>query len=250
MWNIMALMCLAISSPALAIDIIAFGDSITSGTGSHTGGYPARLEQLIESRGKPCTIYNLGIPGERTHQGVHRITTTLDTVPADIILIMEGTNDIRSGYPWQTTKLNLQLMIDTAKAKGVTPVLATLTPSDQRNSEVLIPNKYNPMIRELAEENGIILVDQFAAVEQLWESLNDDGIHPNDAGYLYLAKTWDQTIDEMISPTGKFQDPRHFHTLFTIILLTICYVLFRWSKKVLKPKSQPILIQRKVNKNR
>ena len=238
---IVLIACLAISSPASAIDIIAFGDSITAGTGSNSGGYPARLEQLIESKGKPCTIHNLGIPGERTYQGVDRIITALNTIPADIILIMEGTNDIRSGYPWQTTKLNLQLMIDTAKAKGVIPVLSTLTPSDQRNSENLIPNRYNPMIRELAEENGVILVDQFAAVAQVWDSLNDDGIHPNDAGYLYLAKTWDHTIGDMISPTGEYQDPWSFNVLLTFVLLAISYFFFRLLKKARKSPSKLLL---------
>ncbi len=117
---------------------------------------------------------------------------------------MEGTNDIRSHHPWQTTKLNLQIMIDKAKAKGVIPILSTLTPSDQANSEVLIPNKYNPMIKELAATNKIPLVDQYSAIETSWPSLNNDGIHPNDNGYLYLAKTWWRIIPVVESADRHF----------------------------------------------
>lgn len=219
--------------PVWGIDIIAFGDSITSGTGSASGGYPSRLQQIIEETGKTCTIYNFGIPGERTYQGVERIDAVLDAIPADMILIMEGTNDIRSHHPWQTTKLNLQLMINKAKAKGVTPVLSTLTPSDQANSEVLIPNKYNPMIKELAKQNNIPFVDQYSAIETSWSSLNLDGLHPNDNGYLSLAKTWNESIDKMISSKGEFINPNHFKLQLglTVIAASI-FVLFVFRKKV------------------
>ena len=212
--------------PVWGVEIIAFGDSITAGTGSDFGGYPSRLQQIIEATGKPCTIYNLGISGEKTYQGVNRIDTVLDSIPADVILIMEGTNDIRSGHPWQTTQLNLQLMIDKAKARGVTPILATLTPSNQDNSEVLIPTRWNPMIKELAKQNAITLVDQYSAVKAVWPSLNNDGIHPNDNGYLYLAETWDDTVGEMISPTGKFTAPGHLKLQLIFAVMVIMAVVF------------------------
>jgi lysophospholipase L1-like esterase len=236
-----------IAMPVWAINIIAFGDSITAGTGSTTGGYPSRLQQIIESTGKTCTIYNFGIPGERTYQGVERIDAVLDAIPADMILIMEGTNDIRSHHPWQTTKLNLQLMIDKAKAKGVTPVLSTLTPSDQAHSEVLIPNKYNPMIKELAEKNNIPFVDLYSAIAESWPSLNNDGIHPNDNGYLYLAETWNKSIDKMISPKGEFISPGHLNLQLALAgVFTGVFVLFLFRKKVMlrtpspqKPKKLP-----------
>lgn len=230
---LLTLSLIIITLPVCAIEIIAFGDSITAGTGGTSGGYPSRLQRIIEATGKPCKIYNLGIPGERTYQGVKRIEEVLDTIPADMILIMEGTNDIRSHHPWQKTKLNLQLMIDKAKAKGVTPVLSTLTPSDQAHSEVLIPNRYNPMIKELAEKNEIPIVDQYSAIETSWPSLNDDGIHPNDEGYLHLANTWNASIGEMISTKGEFIHPNHFNFKLPIALVFtgIC-VFFIIRKKV------------------
>ena len=231
---ILIIIYLTTAIPVLGVEIIAFGDSITAGTGSNSGGYPSRLQQIIESTGKPCTIYNLGIPGERTYQGVERIDTVLDSIPADVILIMEGTNDIRSGHPWQTTQLNLQLMIDKAKARGVTPILATLTPSDQVNSEVLIPNRWNPMIKELAKQNSITLVDQYSAIEALWPSLTNDGIHPNDNGYLYLAETWNNSVGEMISSTGKFTGPSRLRLQLVFAVMT----LFFWAYLTIRKKGK------------
>jgi lysophospholipase L1-like esterase len=240
---------ITIARPVWGIEIIAFGDSITSGTGSTTGGYPSRLQQIIEETGKPCIIHNLGISGERTYQGVKRIDEVLDAIPADMILIMEGTNDIRSHHPWEITKQNLQLMIDKAKSKGVTPVLSTLTPSNQANSEVLIPNKYNPMIRELAEQNNIPLVDQYSAIETSWSSLTFDGIHPNEKGYLSLAETWNESIDKMISSKGKFISPGHFKLQLTLaIIIAGIFVYFALRKKVSTRLPSP-MTSRKHRKN-
>lgn len=195
------------ASPVRGIEIIAFGDSITSGTGSPVGGYPARLQKLVESHGKPCKIYDFGIPGEKTDAGAKRIDEVLNSTPADMILIMEGTNDVRKNYPWKVTQKNLQFIIDRAKAKGVLPVLATLTPSDQGQSEVLIPGRWNPMIIELAQKNEIPVVDHYGAIEAKWEELNLDGIHPNEAGHDYVAQIWDDAIEKMISGNGKLKKP-------------------------------------------
>ena len=218
--------CLTTALSASGVEIIAFGDSITSGSDSNNGGYPVQLQQMLEKAGKPSTVYNAGIWRERTHQGSKRIDAVLDSIPADIILILEGTNDIRSGYPWQTTRLNLQLMIDKAKAKGVIPILATLTPSDQGNSGVLIPKIWNPMIRELARQNSIPLVDLYRSVESSWASLTDDGLHPNSEGCLYLAKAWYEALEKMISPTGEFTRPGTFRLQLVIAAITACLFLY------------------------
>lgn len=218
--------CIATASPGSGAEIIAFGDSITSGSDSNNGGYPIRLQQMFESAGKPSTVHNAGIWRERTYQGVERIDAVLDSIPADMILILEGTNDIRNGYPWQTTRLNLQLMIDAAKTKGVVPILATLPPNEQDTSGLLIPKIWNPMIKELARQNSILLVDLYGAVESSWNLLTDDGLHPNDKGCLYLAKAWYDTVDRMISPTGEFTRPGLIGQRFVIAATAACLFLY------------------------
>lgn len=239
---------LATALPAWGVEIIAFGDSITSGRGSNTGGYPIRLQQMLEATGKHCTIYNAGISGERTYQGVERIATVLDSIKADMILIMEGTNDIRSGHPWQTTQLNLQLMIDLAKAKGVTPILATLTPNDRFNSGVLIPGRWNPMIRDLAKQNNIPLVDHYLAVEASWPSLTNDGIHPNDDGYLYLAKSWNNAVEGMVSSTGEFTRPGPSTLQLVIAAVAVGLLLYIVFRKKVKIRFQSPLAITKIQK--
>ena len=195
-------LALCLAGVANSANITAFGDSITEGHSSRTGGYPPKLSSLLNGNGKPSVVVNRGISGEKTPGGLSRFDSVLASFPADIILIMEGTNDIRGGLSVETTRHNLQAMIDKAKAAGVKPVLATLTPSDRAGSTTLIPQTWNPMIISLASSNGIKLADQYAAIHGVWGSATADGLHPNDRGYQIVADTWYATIGGMISSTG------------------------------------------------
>ena len=194
---------LCLTTIAHSANIIAFGDSITAGNGSNSGGYPPKLSGLLNGNGKPSIVANYGNPGEQTPGGLDRFDSVLASFPANIVLIMEGTNDVRVGISVETTRYNLQAMITKTKAAGATPVISTLTPSDRGGSPTLIPQTWNPMIKSLASNNGILLADQYAAVLPVWGSANDDGIHPNDYGYQILADTWYATIASMISKSGE-----------------------------------------------
>jgi lysophospholipase L1-like esterase len=196
---------LAISTTSHSANIIAFGDSTTAGNEQATRGYAPKLAHLLNSNGKPSVVANYGKWSEKTTQGVNRIDSVLAAFPANLILIMEGTNDIRGGLSVNTTRHNLQTMINKAKAAGVTPALSTLTPSNKAGSETLIPQVWNPMIKSLASSNSLILADNYAATIGSWGSLNDDGIHPNDAGHQVLANTWYAKIASTISSTGTVQ---------------------------------------------
>ena len=186
-----------------AANISAFGDSITEGYGSSTGGYPPKLNSLLNDNNKPSVIANFGIGGEDTNHGYGRFDSVLASFAADMVLIMEGTNDVVEGIPVTTTQYNLQAMITVTKAAGKIPVLATISPSDRGDVADPIVNLWNPMMRALATSNSIKLADQGAALAPIWGGANyGDGLHPNDYGYQVIANTWYSTINAMISSTG------------------------------------------------
>ncbi len=189
--------------PASTITVLAFGDSLTAGYKSKAGGYPTKLATLLIDKNKPAILINKGISGEKTAEGLARFDSVLAATNADIVLIMEGSNDLLKELPLEDARDNLQAMIDKAKAARVIPVLANLPPSTRGNCEELIPEVWNPMIASLARDNNIPLVDQYSAILPFWRFTNSDGIHFNEKGYWVIAKSWYDTIAPWINSMGN-----------------------------------------------
>jgi lysophospholipase L1-like esterase len=191
-----------LTTPAVAANISCFGDSITRGYGSDTGGYPSRLSTLLNGNSRPSVVTNFGKDSESTYGGANRFDSVLAAFPANFILIQEGTNDIIIGVSSFTGGYNLQKMIDKAKAANVTPLIATLPAVDRNGGFALVPNDWNPMIKNLASTNSITVVDIYAATLPAWGANFPDGIHPNDTGYQIIADTWYATLSGLISSSG------------------------------------------------
>ncbi len=180
--------------PAQAEDIIAFGDSITQGSidpaGSDHGGYPMVLQQMYDNNGLAVHVYNEGLHGERTSAGVSRISSVLNRRPANFLLLLEGANDVIAGISPQTLVQNLGIMIDKTLAKGVVPLVATMTPEEKYGNTQLIRDTINPQIVALAAQKNITLVDLYGAVADSWSAWSWDGLHPNYDGMLAIAQAW------------------------------------------------------------
>jgi len=193
---LLLLLALLLSGPDLrAEEVIAFGDSITAGSidpgGSDAGGYPLVLQQIYNNRGQAVTVYNEGYPGERTTSGVNRISTVLGRHPgANFLLLLEGANDVIGGVSTQTLVHDLGVMIDKTRAKGITPLLSTLTPDEKYGNTALIANTINPQISALASDKGVTLVDLYSVVAPSWAAWSWDGLHPNQDGMYAIASAW------------------------------------------------------------
>lgn len=191
------------ATTSLAANISCFGDSITLGVGSNTGGYPTKLSALLNGNSRPAVVANYGKGGENTTSGKARFDSVLAAFPANIVLIMEGRNDIPLGLSVNTTEYNLGRIILRAKNANVIPIISTLTPSTEYGAWTLIPDVINPMIKRVASTNAITLVDNYAATLPAWGANFPDELHPNDAGYQIIAETWYATLAGMISSSGE-----------------------------------------------
>ena len=206
MATIVAIICVIIGSeykPVLAANIAAFGDSITEGIGSTTGGYPPKLEDLLNLNSNSNHIVdNHGKAGEATAWGNGRIHSVLESKSYDYILILEGTNDIYFGLSIQSTQFYLEAMIKRARNEyGVTPLIALLLPDTRQSAPANrknIETTYNPMITQIAQKLNVPLVDLHSPVVRDWEILSDDQLHPNDAGYQIVADTWFYPLKSLI----------------------------------------------------
>lgn len=158
--------------------ILAFGDSLTYGTGTTLDtSYPAVLQQLTGRR-----VVNAGIPGEVTAGGLARLPETLEEVRPHLLILCLGGNDmLRRVEPAETAR-NLEKMVAISRAQGV-PVLLLGVPRP-----ALFGLESAPLYFELAEQMALPLEPDIIPEVLSDEKLKSDQIHPNAAGYRLIAE--------------------------------------------------------------
>lgn len=195
------------SGPAEAQTVyLAFGDSITAGTGDDGSrpepGYPPRLEDLLVESGRDAVVENHGVPGERTPGGLSRIDQVLDS-GGDVLLLMEGTNDVQSGISLETALFNLGEMADRAEARGFSVIHATVIPRLTGPASQRSRNRFFVQgVRNLAGTAGRSLADPYEVFvntgnlfQCCYADLADDRVgHPNARGYDMMAQTFFDVI--------------------------------------------------------
>ena len=187
----------------LANRYLAFGDSITSGSGGGVGGgYPTYLTADLRSYLGEATIVNAGDPGTKSIEGESRMKRELGRHRAAFTLILYGTNDwnaavCRNEFPCYTIDA-LHSMILQARDAGSNPILGTIPPANpawldknatERNIWVA---QMNELVRPMARQEGVPIAEihgDFLAQPSL-RDLFFDHVHPNDAGYQVIARSW------------------------------------------------------------
>jgi len=179
-------------SPLLANDavILAFGDSLTFGTGATPEeSYPAVLERLVGRR-----VVNSGIPGEVTGEGLSRLPEVLEEEKPELLILCHGGNDMLRRLDQQQTAGNLRAMIRLSQERGIAVVIISV-PSP---GLALSPPQF---YRETAAEMNIPFDDEALAMVLSDRSLKSDYIHPNAAGYRRLA----ESIAALLKKSGAVQ---------------------------------------------
>jgi lysophospholipase L1-like esterase len=191
---------------------MAFGDSITDGDGSfdNQGYRPGLLSKLI-AHFNQGSMNNQAIGGTRSNAGAARIQNSLGSVKPAYALILYGTNDwnddpCREDFPCYTID-SLRSMIRAAKAQHTLPVISTIIPCNVGFDARVPPNRQdwiqdmNALIRPMAQEEGAVLVDNYAAFMAVpdYHTLMSDHVHPNDAGYAIMVDQWFQGITTAVA---------------------------------------------------
>ena len=165
--------------PALPSDavILAFGDSLTHGTGAKPQeSYPTVLGLLAELR-----VVNAGIPGEESDAGLTRLAGVLDEVEPDLVILGHGGNDMLRKRDLARAEANLRRMAETVREHGASVVLLGIP----RPGIFL---GIHPMYGRLAESLEVPL-EKSALRDILRDTdLKSDLIHPNAEGYRELAQ--------------------------------------------------------------
>jgi lysophospholipase L1-like esterase len=157
--------------------ILAFGDSLTSGTGAEPSqSYPVVLTRLSGHK-----VINAGVPGEMSAEGLKRLPTLLKENHPELVILIHGGNDWLRKRPPAAIQKNLEAMVRLIHRQGAQVMLVGVP-----RPALLLSN--NAAYRELATSLGVpvendILVDILKSRE-----MKSDAVHPNAQGYAKLAQ--------------------------------------------------------------
>ncbi|MEP7307131.1 MAG: GDSL-type esterase/lipase family protein [Acidobacteriota bacterium] len=202
---------------------VCFGDSMTEGSNvnrptfipSPPNSYPADVLTLLAGRytTQRLTVLDEGVSGEKVSEGRFRLPRVLTSDRPDALLLLEGVNDLNeNGVDGIARAISgLQAMIRNARDNGVVVFLATIPPQRPGGFRAYTPTLVEPLndrIRALAPAEGAVLVDVYHDFNgDVVGLLQDDGLHPNAAGYLRMAQSFFaaiRTTMEVVPPPSTF----------------------------------------------
>ncbi len=167
--------------------VVAFGDSLTYGTGATAEeSYPAVLAQLIGRK-----VVRAGVPGEVTAQGLARLPLVIDTHDPRLVIVCLGGNDMLRRVNEAEIKRNLRAIITNIRGRGIGVVLVGVPKPALITSA---PTFYT----ELAAEFGIPYEGEIITRVLYKPEYKSDGIHPNARGYRKIA----EAIAELLRKSG------------------------------------------------
>jgi acyl-CoA thioesterase-1 len=175
--------------PPLAVDdvIVAFGDSLTYGTGAKTKeSYPAVLAELIGRN-----VVRAGVPGEVTEQGLARLSSVIEEHAPRLMIVCLGGNDMLRRLDETEIEHNLRAIIAGIRRRDIAVVLIGVPKPALLTSA---PEFY----AELAAEFGIPYEGKIVTSVLYKSEYKSDAIHPNAQGYRKIA----EAIAELLRKSG------------------------------------------------
>jgi lysophospholipase L1-like esterase len=204
---------------------MAFGDSITAGEvtvpASRAGqdersiptvvvpsaSYPSVLADLLRTaypkQADTIEIYNEGKPAEAAMTAMPRFIAAFDARKPDVVLLMDGYNDICCGGPTvgQNAAAAVAGIAAEARRRGARVFVATLAPSKPgfRAGSAEALAAFNETIPSYTANGHDVLVDVFWQLQaELDRNIGIDGLHPTEVGYRRIAQAFYFAIKETL----------------------------------------------------
>ncbi len=157
--------------------ILAFGDSLTFGTGAQPeSSYPAVLEKLVGRK-----VWSAGVPGEVSAAGLARLPSALEYYQPKLLILCHGGNDFLRKLSEKQAAENLRAMIRLAQQSGVDVVLIGVPKPG------LFPSPPE-FFADIAKEFGLPYEDAALKTILRDNEFKSDLAHPNARGYAKLAQ--------------------------------------------------------------
>ena len=167
--------------------ILAFGDSLTFGTGATPQtAYPAQLAERI---GRP--VVNAGVPGETTTDALERLPQVLTQYRPKLVLLCLGGNDMLRQQAASSIEHNLRALIKTIQDSNAAVVLIGVP-------EPRLFGGAPRFYAEIADELKLPYEGEVFNEVLKDPNLKSDPIHANDQGYQRVA----QRLADLLKSSG------------------------------------------------
>jgi len=172
--------------------ILFLGDSITAGYGLEPSqAFPGLIEDKIQAKKWNFKVVNAGQSGDTTAGGLNRMDWLLRS-RIDVLVLELGGNDGLRGLPAETTRKNLQAIIDRTKDKypDVKIILAGMKVPPNMGRDY--GRRFDTIFLDLAKKNKAVLIPfVLEGVGGVRELNLPDGIHPTAKGHeIIAANVW------------------------------------------------------------
>ena len=182
--------------------VVFFGDSITD---------IWKLEEYFP--GKP--YLNRGIGGQTTPQMLVRFRQDVIDLHPKVVVILAGTNDIAGNtgpMSLEDIEANYSSMAELARLHNIRVVFSSIlpvhnyTPKSQEFFAQRSPEKIlelNQWLKNYCGRSELVYLDYFSPMVDdkglLKRELADDGLHPNQAGYKFMAPLAETAIQKALA---------------------------------------------------
>lgn len=179
---------------------MVLGDSLTAGYGLlESQSYPVLLQRRIDADGYEFEVVNAGVSGDTSAGALRRLDWALEG-DVRVLIVALGGNDGLRGLSINDMKQNLSRIIERAKERGLTVILAGMEAPPNYGEEYALA--FRQAFRDVALKQRVLfipfLLQNVAGHSQLNQA---DGIHPNPQGAALIADTvWGvlrPTLDQM-----------------------------------------------------
>ncbi len=172
--------------------ILAFGDSLTYGTGAGIHeSYPSHLRQRLGR-----TVINAGIPGELSAEGAARLAPLLQAHRPALLVLCHGGNDILQKTAGTSLRSNLDTMVRLARGQNIDVILIAVPQFS------LIGLDPHPVYEEIASAHGLPIETDILSDLLGDNRYKSDRVHPNGAGYEKMA----EAVEKMVRKNYKLEE--------------------------------------------
>lgn len=198
---LVALVCMSAKEDKV-IKIACIGDSITYGAridNREQNSYPAQLATML---GEDYIVENFGVSSttmlrnsDKPYIATPQYQQVFEFKP-DIIYICLGTNDSKGPYQdilpefkddYKATIKELQDKMPNVKIVLMTPIQAYNEVGRMKIDKQVIKDSIVPMVKEIAFEQGLEIIDMQPMFGEYKEDLMPDQVHPSAAGATLMA---------------------------------------------------------------